>query len=80
MVRPKAQRRIQVEEPMVSPSEPSCDISTKLIRPIKFLTFTLNTFSFSSNPAPGKVAFAMINVARAGEEDGEAKGAKKDPG
>ena len=47
---------------------------------MKFLTFTLNTFSFSSNPAPGKVAFAMINVDRAGEEDGEVKGAKKDPG
>ena len=47
---------------------------------MKFLTFTLNTISFSSNPAPGKPAFAMISVARAGEEDGEAKGAKKDPG
>ena len=47
---------------------------------MEFLTFTLNTISFSSKSAPGKVAFAMINVARAGEEDGEAKGAKKDPG
>ena len=41
MVRPKAQRRIQVEEPMVSPSDPSCDISTKLIRPIKFLSILI---------------------------------------
>ena len=47
---------------------------------MKFLTFTLNTISFSSKSAPGKVAFAMISVARAGEKDGEAKGAKKDPG
>ena len=41
MVRPKAQRRIQVEELKVSPSEPSCDISTKLIRPIKFLSILI---------------------------------------
>ena len=47
---------------------------------MKLLTFTLNSFSFSSNSAPGKPAFEMICIARAGEDDGEAKDTEKDPG
>ena len=41
MVRPKTQRRIQVEEEMLSPSDPSCEISSKLIRPIRFLSILI---------------------------------------
>ena len=41
MVRPKTQRRIQVEEAMPSPSDPSCEISSKLIRPIRFLSILI---------------------------------------
>ena len=39
MVKPKTKRRIQVEEAMPSPSDPSCKISSKLIRSIKLCTW-----------------------------------------
>ena len=47
---------------------------------MELLAFTLNSFSFSCNSAPGKPTFEMICIARAGEEDGEAKDTEKDPG
>ena len=47
---------------------------------MELLAFTLNSFSFSCNSAPGKPTFEMICIARAGEDDGEAKDTEKDPG
>ena len=60
MAEPKAHRRIQVEEAMPSPSEPSCEISTKLIRPIRFLSILIGP------DAPGGIvgSLSMNWVAR----------------
>ena len=60
MMKPKTQRRIQVEEAMLSPSDPSCEISSKLIRPIRFLSILIGP------DAPGGIvgSLSMNWVAR----------------
>ena len=60
MVKPKTRRRIQVEEAMPSPSDPSCEISSKLIRPIRFLSILIGP------DAPGGIvgSLSMNWVAR----------------
>ena len=47
---------------------------------VALIALALNSFSLSCNSAPGKPTFEMICIARAGEDDGEAKDTKKDPG
>ena len=47
---------------------------------MELVAFTLNSFRFPCNSAPGKPTFEMICIARAGEDDGGAKDTEKDPG